>query len=73
MTRLNYLVQRTDRGGAALRAMAALPVLTGSWREVGGGLQLTTPGAFDSIWHAAAARPAAPLTPRPSGEAGQHL
>jgi anaerobic selenocysteine-containing dehydrogenase len=44
--RLNYGVQRTDRGGSAVRAISALPVLTGSWRDVGGGLQLTTSGAF---------------------------
>ena len=44
--RLNYGVQRTDRGGSAVRAISALPTLTGSWREVGGGLQLTTSGAF---------------------------
>ncbi|MBV9223931.1 MAG: molybdopterin-dependent oxidoreductase, partial [Acidobacteriaceae bacterium] len=35
--RLNYGVQRSERGGAAVRAIAALPVITGSWREVGGG------------------------------------
>jgi len=45
--RLNYGVQRTDRGGSAVRAVSALPVLTGSWREAGGGLQLTTSGAFE--------------------------
>jgi len=45
--RLNYGVQRSDRGGAAVRAIAALPVLTGAWRQVGGGLQLTTSGAFE--------------------------
>jgi anaerobic selenocysteine-containing dehydrogenase len=45
--RLNYGVQRSDRGGAAVRAIAALPVLTGAWRLVGGGLQLTTSGAFE--------------------------
>ncbi len=44
--RLNYGVQRTDRGGSAVRAISALPVLTGSWREAGGGMQLTTSGAF---------------------------
>jgi anaerobic selenocysteine-containing dehydrogenase len=44
--RLNYGVQRTDRGGSAVRAISALPVLSGSWREIGGGLQLTTSGAF---------------------------
>jgi anaerobic selenocysteine-containing dehydrogenase len=44
--RLNYGVQRSDRGGAAVRAIAALPALIGSWREVGGGAQLTTSAAF---------------------------
>ncbi len=45
--RVNYGVQRSERGGNAIRAIAALPVLTGSWRDVGGGLQLTTSGAFE--------------------------
>ena len=45
--RLNYGVQRSDRGGSAVRAIAALPVITGSWRSAGGGLQLTTSGAFE--------------------------
>jgi len=45
--RLNYGVQRSERGGNAVRAIAALPVLTGAWREIGGGLQLTTSGAFE--------------------------
>ncbi len=45
--RVNYGVQRSDRGGAAVRAIAALPVLTGAWRHAGGGLQLTTSGAFE--------------------------
>ncbi len=44
--RVNYGVQRSERGGSAVRAIAALPVVTGSWREPGGGLQLTTSGAF---------------------------
>jgi anaerobic selenocysteine-containing dehydrogenase len=44
--RVNYGVQRSERGGAAVRAIAALPALTGSWREVGGGLQLSTSQAF---------------------------
>jgi anaerobic selenocysteine-containing dehydrogenase len=39
-------MQRSERGGAAVRAIAALPALTGSWKEVGGGLQLTTSHAF---------------------------
>jgi anaerobic selenocysteine-containing dehydrogenase len=45
--RLNYGIQRSEFGGAAVRAIAALPVLTGSWRDIGGGLQLTTSGAFE--------------------------
>jgi anaerobic selenocysteine-containing dehydrogenase len=45
--RVNYGVQRSERGGSAVRAIAALPVLTGAWREAGGGLQLTTSGAFE--------------------------
>ena len=44
--RVNYGVQRSERGGMAVRAIALLPALTGSWREIGGGLQLTTSGAF---------------------------
>lgn len=44
--RLNYGVQRSERGGAAVRAIAALPALTGSWKDVGGGLQLSTSQAF---------------------------
>jgi anaerobic selenocysteine-containing dehydrogenase len=44
--RLNYGVQRSERGGLAVRAIACLPALTGSWKDLGGGLQLTTSGAF---------------------------
>ena len=44
--RLNYGAQRSERGGTAVRAIAALPALVGSWREVGGGLQLSTSQAF---------------------------
>ena len=50
--RVNYGVQRSDRGGSAVRAIAALPVLTGAWRVPGGGLQLTTSGAFQLNHHA---------------------
>ena len=45
--RVNYGVQRSERGGAAVRAIAALPALTGSWKQPGGGLQLSTSGAFE--------------------------
>jgi anaerobic selenocysteine-containing dehydrogenase len=44
--RLNYGVQRSERGGTAVRAIAALPALIGSWKEIGGGLQLSTSQAF---------------------------
>jgi molybdopterin guanine dinucleotide-containing S/N-oxide reductase-like protein len=47
--RLNYGVQRSEGGGMATRAVAMLPCITGSWQEVGGGLQLSTSGAFASI------------------------
>jgi anaerobic selenocysteine-containing dehydrogenase len=44
--RLNYGVQRSEGGGMATRAIAMLPCITGSWKEVGGGLQLSTSGAY---------------------------
>src|SRR6202140_4489015 len=44
--RLNYGVQRSEGGGMATRAIAMLPCVIGSWKEVGGGLQLSTSGAF---------------------------
>ena len=44
--RANYGIQRSERGGAATRAIAALPALTGAWKEVGGGLQLSVSQAF---------------------------
>jgi anaerobic selenocysteine-containing dehydrogenase len=43
--RLNYGVQRSEGGGTATRAIAMLPCVIGSWKEVGGGLQLSTSGA----------------------------
>ena len=44
--RLNYGVQRSEGGGMATRAVTMLPCITGSWKEIGGGLQLSTSGAF---------------------------
>jgi anaerobic selenocysteine-containing dehydrogenase len=44
--RLNYGVQRSESGGMSTRTIAMLPCITGSWKEVGGGLQLSTSGAF---------------------------
>ncbi|HYL93369.1 MAG TPA: molybdopterin oxidoreductase family protein [Alphaproteobacteria bacterium] len=39
--RLNYGTQRSQNGGMAVRAITMLPCITGSWKEVGGGLQLS--------------------------------
>ncbi len=44
--RLNYGIQRSERGGMAVRAVTMLPCLIGSWKEVGGGLQLSLSGAY---------------------------
>jgi anaerobic selenocysteine-containing dehydrogenase len=44
--RLNYGVQRSERGAMAVRTIALLPALTGSWKDVGGGLQLSTSQTF---------------------------
>jgi anaerobic selenocysteine-containing dehydrogenase len=40
--RLNYGIQRSENGGMAVRAVCMLPCLVGSWKQVGGGLQLST-------------------------------
>ena len=45
--RLNYGVQRSENGGMATRTVAMLPCVTGSWKEVGGGLQMSVSGAAD--------------------------
>jgi len=44
--RLNYGVQRSENGGMAVRAVSMLPAITGAWKERGGGLTLSTSGAF---------------------------
>jgi anaerobic selenocysteine-containing dehydrogenase len=44
--RLNYGVQRSERGGMAVRSVALLPALTGAWKDTGGGVQLSTSQAF---------------------------
>jgi anaerobic selenocysteine-containing dehydrogenase len=44
--RLNYGIQRSENGGTAARAVCMLPLVTGAWRHKGGGLQLSTSGAF---------------------------
>ncbi|HEX5234075.1 MAG TPA: molybdopterin-dependent oxidoreductase [Silvibacterium sp.] len=44
--RLNYGIQRCENGGTAARTVMMLPALTGAWMHRGGGLQLSTSGAF---------------------------
>src|SRR5579884_2804496 len=45
--RLNYGIQRSERGGMSTRAVTMLPCIIGSWKEVGGGLQMSLSGAAD--------------------------
>jgi anaerobic selenocysteine-containing dehydrogenase len=44
--RLSYGMQRHAGGGMAARTIACLPALVGAWRDVGGGVLLSTSGAF---------------------------
>jgi anaerobic selenocysteine-containing dehydrogenase len=44
--RLNYGIQRGEYGGTAARAVAMLPLITGSWKQHGGGLLLSVSAAF---------------------------
>ena len=44
--RVNYGIQRSEGGGMSMRAVAMLPCLIGSWKELGGGLQMSLSGAF---------------------------
>jgi len=45
--RMNYGIQRSERGGLSAHAVSLLPAVVGAWKEVGGGLQMTTSGAFN--------------------------
>lgn len=49
--RVNYGVQRSENGGMATRAITMLPCITGSWKDVGGGLQLSTSGSYQLNQH----------------------
>ncbi|MCI0348604.1 MAG: molybdopterin-dependent oxidoreductase [Acidobacteriales bacterium] len=44
--RVNYGVQRSQNGGSAMRAITMLPCITGAWKHRGGGIQLSTSGAW---------------------------
>src|SRR4029077_1827461 len=65
--RVNYGIQRSEGGGMAMRAGAMLPCLTGSWKDVGGGLQMSLSGSYGlnkdalempELMHKALGRPA---------------
>jgi anaerobic selenocysteine-containing dehydrogenase len=47
LIRLNYGLQRHYGGGMAVRTIACLPALIGSWRHTGGGALLSTSGTYD--------------------------
>ncbi len=44
--RINYGLQRHGGGGMAVRTITCLPAVTGHWRRVGGGVQLSSSGNF---------------------------
>jgi anaerobic selenocysteine-containing dehydrogenase len=44
--RINYGLQRHAGGGMAVRAISCLPAVTGSWRDAGGGVLLSSSGMF---------------------------
>lgn len=44
--RLFLGVQRSERGAMAVRSVALLPSLIGAWRDIGGGIQMSTSAAF---------------------------
>jgi anaerobic selenocysteine-containing dehydrogenase len=47
LIRLNYGMQRHGGGGMAVRTIACLPAIVGSWRHPGGGALLSTSGTYD--------------------------
>ena len=47
LIRLNYGMQRHRGGGMAVRTIACLPAIVGSWRHHGGGAMLSTSGTYD--------------------------
>lgn len=44
--RMNYGIQRNERGALAAHAVSLLPAVIGSWKELGGGFQLSTSSGF---------------------------
>ena len=47
LIRLNYGMQRHHGGGMAVRTIACIPAVIGSWRHHGGGVLLSTSGTYD--------------------------
>ena len=47
LIRLNYGMQRHYGGGMAVRTIACLPAIIGSWRHHGGGSMLSTSGTYE--------------------------
>jgi anaerobic selenocysteine-containing dehydrogenase len=47
LIRLNYGLQRHFGGGMAVRTIACLPAIVGSWRYPGGGAMLSSSGTYD--------------------------
>jgi anaerobic selenocysteine-containing dehydrogenase len=47
LIRLNYGMQRHGGGGMAVRTIACLPAIVGSWRYPGGGVMLSSSGSYD--------------------------
>lgn len=61
--RVNYGVQRSDRGGRAVQAIVSLAALTGQFQHIGGGVNLSTSAGF-AFNRAALERP--DLQPHPT-------
>ncbi len=47
--RANYGIQRSDRGGRAMQAVASLAAITGQFQHQGGGFNLSTSGGFAGL------------------------
>ncbi len=82
LIRLGYGVQRSQNGGQSHRAVCMLPCLTGSWKQLGGGLLWSASGMFPlnkaglqrpELMHQALGRPARTINMVELGSALQNL
>ena len=71
MIRLNYGMQRHHGGGMAVRTIACLPAIIGSWRYPGGGALLSTSGTYDFAMDRLTRPTSPPGTPRQHERAGR--